>query len=81
MSSLDDHTCSLLRKRVYDLAGCTPPSISVYLDGKKVKDVKNFETYVEMYFPPGKEVEKFYEKCGERWEICIAVVPDQYQFQ
>lgn len=81
MSNLDDDTVALLSKRVYDLAGCTPPSVKIKLNGEEIKAVKNFESYVDMYFKPGKEVEKFYEKCNERWEICIAVVPDQYQFQ
>ena len=33
---------SLLTKRVYDLAGCTPSSVNVYLNGKKISDIKNF---------------------------------------
>ncbi len=81
MTSLDENTVGLLKKRVFDLAGCTPNGIKVYLNGKQIKQVSNFESYVDMYFKSvkkGNEAEKFYEKCGERWEICIAVVPDQY---
>jgi hypothetical protein len=48
----------------------------VYLDGKKIKDIKSFESYVDKYFKPGSEIEKFYERCGERWEVCIAIIPD-----
>lgn len=75
MSSLDDDTVALLSKRVYDLAGCTPASVSVHLNGKKIAKVTNFETYTDLYFKKDN-VEKFYEKCGDRWEICVAVLPD-----
>lgn len=82
MSSLSDDTVALLSKRVYDLAGCTPPDIKVFLNGKRLSAVTDFESYVNLYFHKDKKnVETFYERCGERWEICIAVVPDQYQFQ
>lgn len=36
MKSLDDDILSLLKKRVYDLAGCSPASVSIYLNGKKI---------------------------------------------
>lgn len=79
-ASLDDDTVALLSKRVYDLAGTTPAGIKIYLNGKRITQVTNFETYVDMYFNSKKseEIEKFYHKCSDRWEICIAVVPDQY---
>ena len=41
---------SLLMKRVYDLAGVTPASVGVYLNGKKITSVKNFQTYTDLYF-------------------------------
>lgn len=49
MSKLDDDIVSLFKKRVYDLAGCTPPTVNIYLDGKKIDNVKNFQQYVDMY--------------------------------
>lgn len=33
---------SLMIKRVYDIAGCTPNSVNVYVNGKKIADVKSF---------------------------------------
>jgi hypothetical protein len=36
MSSLDADTVSLLTKRVYDLAGITPSTVNIYLNGKKI---------------------------------------------
>lgn len=41
---------NLFIKRVYDLAGCTPSSVAVYINGKKITDVKNFQSYVNLYF-------------------------------
>ena len=79
MGTLDDDTVALLSKRVYDLAGCTSSDVKVYLNGQKINTVNNFESYIDMYFKGTKtdqQVEKFYERCSDRWEICIAVVPD-----
>ena len=63
---LDSDTVSLLTKRVYDLAGVTPSSVGVYLNGKKITGVKNFQSYVDLYF--GREqtgkVFKVYEAAG-----------------
>ena len=42
MQTLDKDIESLLVKRVYDLAGVTPASVGVYLNGKKIQRVKNF---------------------------------------
>ena len=42
MQVIDKDTESLLVKRVYDLAGVTPNSVGVYLNGKKITHVRNF---------------------------------------
>ena len=36
MKGFDDDIMSLMKKRVYDMAGCSPSSVSVYLNGKKL---------------------------------------------
>ena len=48
MTHLDDDIVSLMTKRVYDLAGVTPLSIRVKLNGKLI-EIKNFSTYVDLY--------------------------------
>lgn len=50
MKEIDKDVYSLLKKRVYDLAGCSPKTVSVFLNGKKISNVKNFEDYVDLYF-------------------------------
>lgn len=47
MDSLDNDTLSVLRRRVYDIAG-TVKGVSVSLNGTTLK-IKDFKTYVEMY--------------------------------
>lgn len=42
MQSLDNDIVALMKKRVYDMAGITPRSITLYLNGKKL-DIKDFE--------------------------------------
>ena len=48
LKSLTDDIVGLMAKRVYDLAGVTPSTLSVHLNGKKVQ-VKNFETYCKLF--------------------------------
>jgi DNA topoisomerase-2 len=36
MKQIDKDVYSLFKKRVYDLAGCSPKTVSVYLNGKKI---------------------------------------------
>ena len=78
---IDKDMESLLIKRVYDLAGVTPASVGVYLNGKKITKVKNFQTYVDLYFNKDAQgsgvdsgkVFKVYEAVGARWEVCAAL--------
>lgn len=47
MESLDKDIVSVLKRRVYDLAG-TVKDVAVFLNGTRLK-IKNFKEYVEMY--------------------------------
>ena len=42
MDKLDNDIISLFIKRVYDLVGVTPKSVSVYLNNEKLKILKFF---------------------------------------
>lgn len=50
MKSFDNDIYQLFKKRVYDLAGCSPKNINVYLNSKKITKVRNFSDYVDLYF-------------------------------
>jgi DNA topoisomerase-2 len=84
MTSIDDDTVSLLRKRVFDIAGTTK-NVKVFLDGEKLK-VKGFKQYVEMYLnsaaveqanASGGAVQMkhsvVYDVLNTRWEVGFAV--------
>ena len=63
---------------MYDLAGITPSTIEVYLNGKKIQ-IKDFSQYVGMYLD--SEVLKFKDKDNDndRWEVIISQSEGQFQ--
>lgn len=73
MKSLDDDIVSLFKKRVYDLAGCSPPTVSVYLNGKKIQGLKGFQDYVNLYLKSKEGVVNLYDRCNPRWEVCVSL--------
>lgn len=48
MREFDDDIVSLMRKRVYDMAGLLP-NVKVFLN-EKLLEINTFLTYVDMYF-------------------------------
>lgn len=66
---------ALFEKRVYDLAGTTPKDVSVYLNSQKLP-IKTFKQYCSMYFADDGP-QPVYEQINERWEVCVAMAPDQ----
>ena len=83
MTELDDDIVALFEKRVFDMAGITPKSVSVYLNNKKL-NVKNFEDYIHMYLDASKEEDEMdppivYERPHERWEVGMSLSESQFQ--
>ena len=54
MDDLEQDTVDLFTKRVYDLAGVMPSSVSIFLNGNEI-EIKDFEEYSKMYL--GDEAE------------------------
>ena len=84
IKGLDNDMLGLIYKRVYDIAGVTPEKVKVSLNGKKIKEVENFKTYIEMYMKVineenGAEAPFIYEKPHPRWEIGISSSDGQFQ--
>ena len=90
MDRIDEDTESLLKKRVYDMAG-TVNDIKVFLNGERVK-IKNFKQYVEMYVSSAQAAASensggaaqakqmiIYEQISPRWEIAFTVSDGQFQ--
>ncbi len=75
MRGLDDDTLALFKKRVYDLAGCTDASVSVFLNNIKLKP-KSFQQYVKLCT---KSLEERYGSSralefiavNDRWDVAI----------
>ena len=83
MTKLDDDIVALFEKRVFDIAGITPKTVSVYLNGKKLK-VKNFKDYIRIYLDASKEEDEkdhplVYENPNERWEVGFSLSESHFQ--
>ena len=70
MTKLDDDIVSLLKKRVYDLAGTLKSGTAIYLNGKKITGMKTFKDYVKLY-TVDKEIHYFED--GKRWKVAVTL--------
>jgi DNA topoisomerase-2 len=90
MDAIDDDTVSLLKRRVYDMAGIVR-DVKVYLNGERLK-IKNFKQYVDLYLNSAAaeaastsggaaqtKPTMIYENIGKRWEIAFAVSEGSFQ--
>ncbi|KAI9090852.1 DNA topoisomerase [Phlyctochytrium arcticum] len=83
MTGIDSDFEALVKKRVYDLAGCIR-GIKVYLNDTRLK-IKDFKDYAELYVnsaTPSTVVGKpqiIYERPNERWEVAFTVSDGQFQ--
>jgi len=78
MTSFDDDIVALMTKRVYDIAGSTSEKCMVYLNGEKL-DVKNFRDYTDLYLLTRPGVPQVFEKCSDRWEVCLSLTESGFQ--
>ena len=81
LQAIDDDFDALLKKRVYDLAGCVR-GIKVYLNDVRIK-IKDFKDYVNLYLghanaETGVKPPIVYERVSDRWEV--AFTPSEGQF-
>lgn len=81
MKGLEDDTCLLINKRVYDCIACTNKNVSIYLNGEKLKG-KSFSDYTKYFFDEEK-YKVFYESSIQKikgtefiWEY--AIVPHSH---
>lgn len=90
MERIDEDTLSLLKRRVYDMAG-TVKDVKVYLNDERLK-IKNFKQYVEMYLESAAaeaaatsggaaqvKPTMIYEQIGPRWEVAFSVSEGTFQ--
>jgi DNA topoisomerase-2 len=91
MNSIDEDTVSLLKKRVYDIAG-TVKDVKVFLNDERLK-IKTFKQYVDMYLSSAAAEQAevsggaaqvkpsvIYEQIDPRWEVAFAVSDGTFQY-
>ncbi|KAJ3370984.1 DNA topoisomerase 2 [Allomyces arbusculus] len=76
MTSLDADIVALLKKRVYDMAGCVR-GVKVWLNGDRIK-IRDFKAYVQMYLK-SQEGTLVYEVVNDRWEVAVAPSDEQFR--
>ncbi|CUG01655.1 DNA topoisomerase 2, putative [Bodo saltans] len=63
----------IMKRRVYDIAGCTDKSLKCYLNGNKLP-LSTFQEYVELFPTMGEEKKAAsYSRVNDRWEVCVRV--------
>ncbi|EAN90793.1 DNA topoisomerase II, putative [Trypanosoma cruzi] len=63
----------MMRRRVYDVAGCTDKSLRCYLNDTKIA-CSSFLEYVDLYPMMGEERKAAsYARVNGRWEVCVRV--------
>ena len=82
MTILDEDILSLMKKRVYDIAGITAQNVKVFLNGKKIP-INNFKEYVNLYLDDQKDdnnnpLPKLFESQNKNWEICLSLSDSQF---
>ncbi|KAM3733934.1 hypothetical protein ACB098_11G175300 [Castanea mollissima] len=83
MTHLEDDVVALMKKRVFDLAGCLGKSVKVELNGTRVP-VKSFTDYVNLYLDSAAKSKpekppSYHVKVNDRWEICVSLSDGQFQ--
>ncbi|PPR98423.1 hypothetical protein GOBAR_AA22235 [Gossypium barbadense] len=83
MTHLEDDVVALMRKRVFDLAGCLGKTVKVELNGKRIA-VKSFLDYVNLYLSAASKnksepLPRISEKVNARWEVCVSLSEGQFQ--
>ncbi|KAK7826207.1 dna topoisomerase 2 [Quercus suber] len=83
MTRLEDDVVALMKKRVFDLAGCLGKSVKVELNGTRIP-VKSFTDYVNLYLDSAAKSKpekppSYHVKVNDRWEICVSLSDGQFQ--
>ena len=77
MDSLSTDVVALMKKRVYDIAGCNS-SLKVFLNGTKIP-VNSFKQYVELYTKADPTLKVVQETVSDRWSIAVAMADGDFR--
>ena len=79
IKGLTEDMKNILKRRVYDIAGCTSKSVKLKLNNE-VLPVKSFIQYIDLYIGTKSEHNRVHEIANERWEYAVALSPT-HEFQ
>ena len=75
--NFDDDFKALMIRRIYDIAAVTDKTVKVKYNSKKLEpEIKDFESYVNLYIGSKSETPRLYEKANERWEYFVCLAPN-----
>jgi DNA topoisomerase II len=78
MDSFDNDIVSLMRKRVYDMAGLLP-CVKVFLNEKHL-EINSFLKYVDMYFNSEEVIKIRDEKVdNQRWQVVASISEGEFR--
>jgi len=76
--NFDSDFKALLIRRIFDIAAVTDKSVKVKYNTLKLDpDVKDFESYANLYIGCKSEHQRIYEKANERWEYTVCLAPNE----
>jgi DNA topoisomerase-2 len=78
LKHLTEDMVSLMKRRVYDIAGTTNPNVKVYYNDEFL-DIQSFHDYIKMFYAD-EDVNIIYEDVNERWSVGV-VFDNQSGFQ
>jgi DNA topoisomerase-2 len=70
MKQLEGDIVDLMTRRAYDVAASTQGRCKVFLNGSALQ-VSSFSDYVSLFLEPDDF--RVFERCGERWEVALAL--------
>ena len=74
----DEDFKSLMIRRIFDIAAVTDKSVKVKYNSKKLEpEMKDFESYVNLYIGSKSETPRLYERANDRWEYFVCLAPNE----
>ena len=74
LKKLTSDMLSLLKRRVYDIAGTTNSTVKVYYNDELL-DIKSFEDYIKMFYGD-EEINLIYQEFNSRWSVGVVFDPN-----
>ena len=74
----DEDFKALMIRRIYDIAAVTDKTVKVKYNSKNLEpEIKDVESYVNLYIGSKSETPRLYERANERWEYFVCLAPNE----